>query len=216
MYSFSTFLEKYILSNKIGLARPQSFAKCGKLVSGESDHRFHRINAPSCSAKPIPVVAHIIHFPVFPSSLPSLSLLFLLLFPMSDGLGPHLSGSRGIGDHQHHHHHRHSSAVGDDDAEVIETSSRTERRGSRATSHSTRHRFLNGLTAPLHDRHGRPIRRHGQETFGDALMHPFREYELHKQRMKEYEEEMKKWVHSHIDEEKFQRSAPLEEAAPTP
>lgn len=131
---------------------------------------------------------------------------------MSDGLGPHLS----IGDHQHHHHHRHSSAVGDDDAEVIETSSRTERRGSRATSHSTRHRFLNGLTAPLHDRHGRPIRRHGQETFGDALMHPFREYELHKQRMKEYEEEMKKWVHSHIDEEKFQRSAPLEEAAPTP
>lgn len=136
--------------------------------------------------------------------------LYPFLFSMSDGLGPHLNGSRGAGHHRHHSQHQ-DSAI-ENDEEVIETSSRNERRGSRATSHSTRHRFMNAQTSSVHDKHDRPIRRHGHETFGDALMHPFREYELHKQRVKEYEEELKKW--ERWDEEKSQRSAPFE-AAPT-
>ncbi|KAI9023541.1 bacterial low temperature requirement A protein-domain-containing protein [Phycomyces nitens] len=65
--------------------------------------------------------------------------------------------------------------------------------------HHGHHNIFDQVTAPTHDPAGRPLRRHGTETFGDVLLHPIRELELHRKRIKEFDEEKKEFDASHPD-----------------
>ncbi|KAI8142231.1 bacterial low temperature requirement A protein-domain-containing protein [Fennellomyces sp. T-0311] len=49
--------------------------------------------------------------------------------------------------------------------------------------------------------HGRPMRRHGHETFGEAFLHPIKEYELHRQRVQDYNEEKRIYEQNHDPEQ---------------
>ncbi|CAO3618416.1 unnamed protein product [Cunninghamella echinulata] len=40
------------------------------------------------------------------------------------------------------------------------------------------------ISGPLHDKDGKPILSHGPETFGDIMLHPFKEFDLHRRRVK--------------------------------
>lgn len=50
---------------------------------------------------------------------------------------------------------------------------------------------------PLHDPSGKPLRRHGTETFGDLFLHPLKEFQLHQKRMDAYEAEKNEWNEKH-------------------
>lgn len=50
---------------------------------------------------------------------------------------------------------------------------------------------------PLHDPKGRPLRRHGTETIGDVILHPFKEFKLHRQRQEDYDQEKRDWNEKH-------------------
>ncbi|KAF7724578.1 hypothetical protein EC973_000886 [Apophysomyces ossiformis] len=93
--------------------------------------------------------------------------------------------------------------------EIGETLRRSVSRSSRSTSgrhHLRHHLHLShlqqhlrdaGATNPLHDALGRPIRRHGPETFGEVMLHPLKELELHRQRIQEYEQQKKEYEAKH-------------------
>ncbi|KAG1408969.1 hypothetical protein G6F60_001029 [Rhizopus arrhizus] len=50
---------------------------------------------------------------------------------------------------------------------------------------------------PLHDPKGRPLRRHGTETIGDVILHPFKELKLLRQRQEAYDQEKRDWNEKH-------------------
>lgn len=119
--------------------------------------------------------------------------------------------------HHHHHLHRHHSRQTDPEApgdassndQVIELTDGDatglySRRSSRSTSH-----YSSRLTSPLHDKTGRPLRRHGTETFGDLMLHPIKELELHRKRVQQYEEERARWEKEHPDAEKTISNEPM-------
>ncbi|KAI9304417.1 bacterial low temperature requirement A protein-domain-containing protein [Cunninghamella echinulata] len=53
------------------------------------------------------------------------------------------------------------------------------------------------VVAPLHDKDGKPILSHGPETFGDIMLHPFKEFDLHRRRVSLFEAEKKEWDEKH-------------------
>ncbi|KAI8378830.1 bacterial low temperature requirement A protein-domain-containing protein [Choanephora cucurbitarum] len=62
--------------------------------------------------------------------------------------------------------------------------------------------YSNGdAISPLHDHSGKPIRRHGDDTIGDMLMHPLKELQLHHKRNEAYQAEKKVWNEKHPDYE---------------
>ncbi|OBZ91484.1 hypothetical protein A0J61_00458 [Choanephora cucurbitarum] len=62
--------------------------------------------------------------------------------------------------------------------------------------------YSNGdVVSPLHDHSGKPIRRHGDDTIGDMLMHPLKELQLHHKRNEAYQAEKKVWNEKHPDYE---------------
>jgi hypothetical protein len=70
--------------------------------------------------------------------------------------------------------------------------------GDDVTRNLSRHAHsVNTQVAPLHDPAGRPLRRHGTETFGDVLLHPFKELQLHNKRANAFETERKEWNEKH-------------------
>ncbi|KAG1473978.1 hypothetical protein G6F56_000637 [Rhizopus delemar] len=64
-------------------------------------------------------------------------------------------------------------------------------------SHPARHH--DQIVTPLHDPTGKPLKRHGTETIGDVLLHPFKELRLHHQREEAYESEKREWNEKHPD-----------------
>lgn len=89
--------------------------------------------------------------------------------------------------HPHHHHHLFST-------------------GSIISKVTTRSK-AESVIAPLHDKDGKPIRTHGPETFGDIMLHPFKELDLHRRRVSLFESEKKDWKekHKHDQENKDQQ-----------
>ncbi|CAO3625915.1 unnamed protein product [Cunninghamella blakesleeana] len=82
--------------------------------------------------------------------------------------------------HIHHpHHHRHLFSTGSIISKIT-TRSKAE-----------------SVIAPLHDKDGKPIRTHGPETFGDIMLHPFKELDLHRRRVSLFESEKKDWKEKH-------------------
>ncbi|KAL0084884.1 bacterial low temperature requirement A protein-domain-containing protein [Phycomyces blakesleeanus] len=63
--------------------------------------------------------------------------------------------------------------------------------------HHGHHNIFDQVTAPTHDPAGRPLRRHGTETFGDVLLHPLKELELHRKRVEEFDAEKKEFQTTH-------------------
>ncbi|KAI8065692.1 bacterial low temperature requirement A protein-domain-containing protein [Gongronella butleri] len=51
--------------------------------------------------------------------------------------------------------------------------------------------------APAHDKEGRPMFAHGPETFGDIMMNPIRQLELHRRRVSIFEHEKSQWDEKH-------------------
>lgn len=109
--------------------------------------------------------------------------------------------------HHHHDHHRHSrhhqegdleggrfSAVGDAielGEEILQRVSTRNSSASNPLSQSAEN------VSPLHDKNGKPIKRTAHETFGEAILHPIKELELHRKRQHEFEEERKVWEEKH-------------------
>lgn len=58
---------------------------------------------------------------------------------------------------------------------------------------------------PFHDPAGKPLRRHGTETFGDIIMHPIKELQLHHKRAEAYQAEKEVW-----DEKQEHNPSPFE------
>ncbi|KAI7866721.1 bacterial low temperature requirement A protein-domain-containing protein [Spinellus fusiger] len=52
---------------------------------------------------------------------------------------------------------------------------------------------------PKHDPAGRPLRRHGTETFGEVFLHPLKELDMHRQRIQAFESEDKEFCEKHPD-----------------
>ncbi|ORX56319.1 hypothetical protein DM01DRAFT_1334792 [Hesseltinella vesiculosa] len=55
----------------------------------------------------------------------------------------------------------------------------------------------NEAVQPAHDKEGKPLRSHGPETFGDIVMHPIRQLELHRRRLSIFDHEQKDWDEHH-------------------
>ncbi|KAG1150103.1 hypothetical protein G6F37_005372 [Rhizopus arrhizus] len=87
--------------------------------------------------------------------------------------------------------------------EIERTTSRStarsmDGRSIRRLSHFQHHpRQHDHAVTPLHDPAGKPLRRHGTETIGDVLLHPFKELKLHHQREEAYELERREWNEKH-------------------
>ncbi|KAG0165959.1 hypothetical protein DFQ28_003309 [Apophysomyces sp. BC1034] len=111
--------------------------------------------------------------------------------------------------------------------ELGDALNRTVSRSSRSTSgrhHLRHHLHLSNVkhhlreseaTAPLHDAFGRPIRRHGPETFGEVMLHPLKELELHRQRNQEYTQQKQEYEAQHPGET-FVAAAPAPEEEEKP
>ncbi|ORZ19573.1 bacterial low temperature requirement A protein-domain-containing protein [Absidia repens] len=50
---------------------------------------------------------------------------------------------------------------------------------------------------PQHDKDGKPIKSHGPETFGDIMLHPIKQLELHRRRQSVFEHEKQEWNDKH-------------------
>lgn len=54
-------------------------------------------------------------------------------------------------------------------------------------------------TPTTYDKNGKPLIPHGNETYGDIMLHPAKQYLLHKMRMEKYEHEKETWNEKVID-----------------
>ncbi|KAI9484498.1 bacterial low temperature requirement A protein-domain-containing protein [Zychaea mexicana] len=121
--------------------------------------------------------------------------------------------------HNHHHHHvRHRSngsrpSLRQDGIELEQQAGQQQQDGEEFVE--VRHHNLSrppsrqsSVTHHSSSLHRRPVsssgyqphRRHGHETFGDVMLHPIKEYELHRQRVHEYQEDKKVWEQQHDPE----------------
>ena len=100
----------------------------------------------------------------------------------------------------------------DDIEEFVEVRHSIASRRSSRSSFALSHRHGGSLHHRPTSTNSQPHRRHGHETFGDLMLHPIKEYELHRQRLHEYQEEKKNWIKEHLgDPEKASDTPPVPE-----
>ncbi|KAG2221830.1 hypothetical protein INT45_003544 [Circinella minor] len=92
--------------------------------------------------------------------------------------------------------------------EFVEVRRSIASRRSSRSSFALSQRHGSSLHRRAPSTNSQPHRRHGHETFGDLMLHPIKEFELHRQRLHEYQEEKKNWDKEHPGD--------LEKAGDTP